>query len=120
LPSTQETPLLAHLTMLVHEEQLKKRLLVFFLDRHLEEMHKEGDSMDRGFSSWLLHRSRLLVMIRIGENHLASMAFNASWEEGHQRKGKAMVAPGSKDDGALVMESDEEKKVVHRKDPHGG
>jgi hypothetical protein len=37
--------------MLVHEEQLKKRLLVFFLGCHLEETDKEGDSVDRGFSS---------------------------------------------------------------------
>jgi hypothetical protein len=43
-----------------------------------------------------------------------------SGEEGHQRKAKAMAAPGSEDDGALVRESDEEKKVVHQKDPHVG
>jgi hypothetical protein len=59
-------------------------------------------------------------MTRIRENHLASTAFNASGEEGHQRKAKAMVAPSSEDDGALMRESDEEKKVVHWKDPHVG
>jgi hypothetical protein len=46
--------------------------------------------------------------------------FNVSGEEGHQRKAKAMAAPSSEDDGALVRESDEEKKVVHQKDPHVG
>jgi hypothetical protein len=58
--------------MLVHEEQLKKRLLVFFLGCHLEETDKEGDNVDRGFSSWLQCGSRLLAMRWIEENHLAS------------------------------------------------
>jgi hypothetical protein len=76
--------------------------------------------MDQGFSSRPQHGPRLLAMMRIRENHLASTAFNASREEGHQRKAKAMVAPSSEDDGALMRESDEEKKVVHWKDPHVG
>jgi hypothetical protein len=106
--------------MPVHDEQLSRRLLVFFLGRHLEETDKDGGGMDRGFSSRLQCGSRLLVMARIGKNHLASTAFNTSGEEGHQRKAKAMAALGSEGDGALVRESDEEKKWRHWKDPHVG
>jgi hypothetical protein len=37
--------------MLVHEEQLSRRLLVFFLGHHLEERDKDDGGVDRGFSS---------------------------------------------------------------------
>jgi hypothetical protein len=69
--------------MSIHEEQSSTRLLVFFLGRHLEETDKYSGGMDRSFSSWLQHGSRLLATVQIRENHLASTTFNASGEEGH-------------------------------------
>jgi hypothetical protein len=69
--------------MSVHEEQSSRKLLVFFLSRHLEEMDKYSGCVDQGFSSWLQHGTRLLVMARLGKNHLALTAFNASRAEGH-------------------------------------
>jgi hypothetical protein len=56
--------------MSVHEEQSSRRLLVFFLGHHLEEMDKYGCGVDQGFSSWLQRGSRLLVMAWNRENHL--------------------------------------------------
>jgi hypothetical protein len=94
--------------MSVHEEQSSRRLLVFFLGRHLEEMDKYGCGVDQGYWRWR------------GTGKTTSTAFNASREEGHQRKAKAMSTPDGEDNEALMRESDEEKRWRHQKDPHVG